>query len=696
MASMTVIQVRFHQQRYLADGPWPPSPGRLFQALVAGCAPRAELPEVPASALRWLEEQPAPVVHAPKVVWGSPLVQYVPHNHLDAKGGDPGRVASVRAPKHTRARLLPVDASVVYVWPAPPAQLVCALEELAQGLYSLGRGQDQAWARLRVVDAAELEEMVDGLVRHGPTPGTADGAILTCPCPGSLDSLVRRHAAQLGRLSWSGRTQVLSRAPQALLREIRYGGNPVARLYELQDDHGRFSSAPAVRCVSVVEEIRDQAEGRLVGTGVERLANQARRYLSGRLRGASPLERVQLLPLPSIGHEHVDGAIRRVLVRVPPTCPVDGGDLHWAIQQCSLDGAAVVAAADTSMLRHYGLERGQRRWTSVTPVVLPDVAARRRLEPGVDRKSADERLVDHGLAEAAVADALRHAGVRARMRSVEVRREPFTRKGDRAELYARGTRFAKERLWHLRLALDRPVRGPLVLGDGRFLGLGLMAPEREPARAARVWGLPVLAGLVDGADPIGLARAFRRAVLSRLGGGHRRLSAYLSGHELDGGPTRNRDHLAFAFATWGPPELLVVAPASDRHRRDVQRLVVALDDLAEVRAGAAGLLRLGRSRPVEDGPMVDRSRVWVSHTPYTLTRHVDAGSAQAAVETDVRLECDRSGLPQPRVQVGRIRSVSRAVEARVTLRFAAPVCGPLLLGRTRYQGGGLFLAERSR
>ena len=79
---------------------------------------------------------------------------------------------------------------------------------------------------------------------------------------------------------------------------------------------------------------------------------------------------------------------------------------------------------------------------------------------------------------AAVHVALRQAGVRGVAVEVRVQREPFDGRGFRAEVFADGTRFEKERLWHIELTLDRPVTGPLVIGDGRFLGLGVMAPAR--------------------------------------------------------------------------------------------------------------------------------------------------------------------------------------------------------------------------
>ena len=77
---------------------------------------------------------------------------------------------------------------------------------------------------------------------------------------------------------------------------------------------------------------------------------------------------------------------------------------------------------------------------------------------------------------AAVWQALRHAGVRLRPEVIRVQREPFESNGERAEPFAEDTRFSKHRLWHVEVKFRDGVEGPLVIGDGRFLGLGIMVP----------------------------------------------------------------------------------------------------------------------------------------------------------------------------------------------------------------------------
>jgi hypothetical protein len=90
-------------------------------------------------------------------------------------------------------------------------------------------------------------------------------------------------------------------------------------------------------------------------------------------------------------------------------------------------------------------------------------------------QNAAARVVRERAAEA-VTKTLRFSNVRARVESVRVQREPFDSRGEPAEAFVVGTRFEKRRLWHVEITFDSPVMGPLVIGDGRFLGLGVMAP----------------------------------------------------------------------------------------------------------------------------------------------------------------------------------------------------------------------------
>ena len=139
------------------------------------------------------------------------------------------------------------------------------------------------------------------------------------------------------------------------------------------------------------------------------------------------------------------------------------------------------------MLSHYGVGNGEgwRVWRTITPAALPEAARRRRIDPrriAAEAKSGAERAAEQKRAAGAVVQALRHAEVRTSAETIRVQREPFEANGERVEAFATGTRFAKERLWHVEIIFDAPVAGPLIIGDGRFLGLGVMAPVPSAAK----------------------------------------------------------------------------------------------------------------------------------------------------------------------------------------------------------------------
>ena len=117
-----------------------------------------------------------------------------------------------------------------------------------------------------------------------------------------------------------------------------------------------------------------------------------------------------------------------------------------------------------------------------------------------------------------------------------------------------------------------------------------------------------------------------------------------------------------------------------------------MTDFRELRAGSAGCLVVRASAIDPDAdPLFAASRVWESVTPYQVTRHTKHVGAAEALSADVRAECRRRGLPEPRVtpiEPPGGPGVGLVGGARLT--FQAAVKGPVILGRSRHLGGGLF------
>jgi len=723
-----LLSVRFHDGRYHGMGDWPPSPARLFQALVAGAARGEKLSGDVVEALEWLERLDAPIIAAPSAYAGQPFKNFVPNNDLDAVGGDPARIGEIRTAKNIRPCLFDATVPLIYAWTfengAEAERHACTIRQIADKLYQLGRGVDMAWATGEIVaDAVEVEARfrAHGGVQWRPNKG-GEGKLLLCPHFGSLAGLTRRYERVRGRFKRVGKGKKASlrfaQAPKPSFRPVPYNSPSTFLLFEIRLGDA-FAPRSLDRIVVLTETIRDLAAERLKastwrGDDPKREVLIEKVFVGRDATEADKARRIRITPLPSIGHPQVARSIRRVLVTVLPDCPIPADDVAWAFSGLAIGSdnesgeiIELVRAGDRTMLHHYGVEDAApaRLWRTVTPVVLPDHAARRRIDPRrklQEAKGGAERAQENAAAERAVRQALRHAGIESPAQAIRVQREPFEGKGRRAENFTKETRFVKERLWHAEVVFAQAIQGPLLIGDGRYLGLGLMAPVR---RAEGIFAFAITDGLADQAEPLALTRALRRAVIARVQEkiGRETLPAFFTGHAADGTPLRSglHEHLAFVCDT-PRKRLLIVAPhvlaRRDASKTERDRYLPLLEDAVagfrELRAGPAGKLVLAPTLIEQSvDPLFAPSPIWNSVTPYRVTRHAKLRDAAAALEADVLAECLREGLPPPRIEVSEtFGKPGLGLFGRAQLTFRTAVAGPLILGRDRHLGGGLFEA----
>jgi CRISPR-associated protein Csb2 len=191
--------------------------------------------------------------------------------------------------------------------------------------------------------------------------------------------------------------------------------------------------------------------------------------------------------------------------------------------------------------------------------------------------------------------------------------------------------------------------------------------------------------------------ALRRAVLCRYQNTapHRPLPPLVSGHQADGSPARDPRQLAFACDI--ERGLLLITSSADRADRTSARVFATLDKalagFRTLRAGAAGRLSVEAVNLPQDDTLLRPSSIWRSATPYHVNRHRRLGDLTEAVREDVRESCAAAGLPPPRIEVLRAWSEGqRGIAANLQLTFARAVSVPVQLGRSRFKGGGLFVA----
>lgn len=733
MDQSLLVTVRFHDGRYHGRGDWPPSPARLFQALLAGSARGAHVPDEVRQSLDWLERLPPPTIAAPPGKRGRAFTNFVPNNDLDAKlSGGPkadydSSVAATRVGKRIHPVLFSPDIPLLYCWPiGEDSEHASTLKSGFNRLYQLGWGLDMAWAEARVVNTDDAQER---LQEHGgtvyvPSGGlTAGGTDMLCPRPGSSDSLRSRFEAMRDRFrlaKTSGKpVRVFVQPPKPYLAKHSYAAPPERILFELREEserpgHYSYYRWRLDRVAQLVEEVRDKA-AECLREAIPDMADLIERYLIG--RGATDGDksaRVQIVPIPSIGHSEADMAVRRIAVQVPQSCKIPANDLRWAFSQVALvDDDGVVSkellsgSSEDPVFKRY--LRGALRWRSVTPLALP-IKAGFRSRQGWPRSgpiAGSYRLAEEDQAIPAVYKALRHASITAEVASVRVQREAFDRRGARAELFSSGTRFSRDVLWHVEITFKQTVMGPLLLGNGRYLGLGLLRPAEAPRG---IIAFAIESGLVGEPEAFLVTQAARRAMMARVQDASPRdpLPLYVSGHEADGGPASSERHGHLAVVTdLAHNRILFISPHKLQRndvswqevRRDHRRTERALEGMEILRAGKAGRLVLSPTIIDEqDDPLFAPARIWESVTPYDVTRHRRHADNKEALRLDVISELQRIGWPRiapTEIEISAIRCGQRGgLSGRLQLVFPTAQAGPLLIGRTLHRGGGLFIGRR--
>lgn len=504
----------FHGSRDAGEPEWPPSPMRVFQALLNAACLRARgrplAPEV-RSALHILEVLRPHVVAPPATLSNVGHRAYVPHNHADLvtaawhRGNTRASIAEHRIEKdHRPIRIQTIgDAlpTLHYLYPladinTEPQSLLESLRPSVRSIYSLGWGIDQVIADATLIDDTTANQ----LTGEHYVPTTAGGTPLRTPRNGSLDALIARHDRFLGRLRNGEWTPV---PPLAAMNVIRYRRqtDPLPRPYRvfrLLDVNGDPARYPHAKLVHIAGMLRHLAINTLSGKAPPGVADKDE-WLNRFVRGKgpdheTPHEKLSFVPLPSIGHEHADAMIRLVMLIAPVghedqldfvatridrgtltperdpddddnhTHPAPTGHPHFIESFRPPRGRFV----DTCYL----CPNGSRTWHSITPVIL---------DGHNDKKDSKTiKLIQAALQRAGIETPCEFTWqslpfIRHGLSAHKYRLDPSAPGGKRAVGYHYPEHLKDRSVVHLRITFDRPVPGPITIGAGRHCGFGLFA-----------------------------------------------------------------------------------------------------------------------------------------------------------------------------------------------------------------------------
>ena len=222
--------------------------------------------------------------------------------------------------------------------------------------------------------------------------------------------------------------------------------------------------------------------------------------LHGHDAGGGPSRRTHLavLPLAFVDHRHADGDLKGFAIALPrglagddraavlqaigalrETVVFGRDDVRWSIERVAAEGGPETLRPE----RWIGRGGSARRWASVTPVVFgrfPRGRGRGWMDGDEARDMVREQLAQIGLddepARIEVLEVSPALGVppSPHFPTISTSGKPILPGRD-------GPRVPARLRAHVYLEFQKPIRGPLVLGAGRYYGMGLFLPVTNTA-----------------------------------------------------------------------------------------------------------------------------------------------------------------------------------------------------------------------
>lgn len=534
--SVCFLDSCFHGRRDGGEPEWPPSPLRVFQALVAAAARmgKGSLTSSAQEALNWLErkstESPPAILAPPSVPPSSEATGYrlsVPNNAMDivAKAWCRGNFSNTgdaspathRTMKSVRPIHLIDGDTVHYLWalPVPLADKdrghIETLTEIARKINALGWGIDMVVGQGAILTEEQVNELSG---ERWLQRNNADSNGLRVPAKGTLDDLTARHKGFLARMEHDIFTPPPPLTVHSKIEYRRAIDSPrrhVAAFSLLKLDASGFRPFDTARWALTVAGMTRHA-----AWCAARRSGRPEEWINAFILGHGESKgdgkhltvgsrRFAYLPLPSLearGGEkaRVVGSVRRVILTAFDEACED--EINWArrflsgqvlekdCENCETKEAVALLSllpGSDKVIQSY--VRSSVAWATVTPVVLPgydDPAHYRRRLKNVTSSEEQKRLLSHldDRIDGLLRKAIFQAGfqqVLADNAELEWRKVGYWRGVDLADRYGAPDHLKRFPRYHVKIQwrdeMQRPVHidGPVCIGGGRFYGLGLFA-----------------------------------------------------------------------------------------------------------------------------------------------------------------------------------------------------------------------------
>lgn len=472
--------IAFSAQGPASDQPdWPPQPDRIFSALVAAWAARGQRGEE-AAALQWLEAQPMPRLLASDHAVRHAPVSFVPPNDAQTgKSGDRRVMPALRARQPRRfPAARPHDPTLHLFWPdvTPDAATLQALQGLAGDTAYIGHSASLTRCHFR----------------HAFGDAVPAGAIppQRRVYPGRFAELRQRFEA--GQRPQRG----FDVSPPAAVPRPVAASSFAENWLILDHVNGPM---PDIRAAALVAKaIRDtlMCGYRQIGMG-----DQIPAIVSGHRPDGAPLAapHIAIMPLSFTGYLHADGHVLGYAI-IPPRGSnlLADSDFRRALRNLTLwdegkgrrllrlhrFGLELALTGEADGLRRsldpHEYTRPSATFATVTPILLD----RHLKQKGEERQ---QEIIGQ------IISACRHVGLPAPDIVVPDRHSAIEGACSVPSPGASATvprwhlpgALAHRQLTHAVLRFPERIAGPLILGAGRFAGLGLCRPLDEKTEVPR-------------------------------------------------------------------------------------------------------------------------------------------------------------------------------------------------------------------
>ena len=514
---------------------WPPHFARFFSALVANWAEVSEPDNSERLALEWIESQKPPNVKASTATYRKVVTHFVPVNDVEIVSGsryqkrfeklqllidsemdfDERRSSKTERIRKEILKVRDVENQVLPIGNTNPASATFLLPDFRKKQPRMYPSVSPEVAQVCFVWDVPLpykfHTVLDQLLSRVTRLGHSS-SLVSCRLVEYIDDpdYIVGQGEYRFRTTFSGQLTELKR------RYNRHQGNSPRWLpyshtsYYKVNKHNdpKIVSRPNTFSDWIVFEILRPRDFTTISTVAvaKKMRAALFRYtenpipeeVCGHDAGGRPtlLNHIAFLPLPYTGFDHADGRLMGVAISVPRTLSPPARKMlyrsiaNWedavtekgkTTLELSFEGRKKIRLkriqGNSSMvsLKPSIYCKSSERWVTVTPIALPRHPGRLN-----SKRSAAVTKAWH-LAKNSVNSACEHIGLPHPL-SVEISYSPFVQGSYRIERFPpfiQRDSYGKpirRQLIHASVTFENPIEGTVILGSGRFFGLGLMLP----------------------------------------------------------------------------------------------------------------------------------------------------------------------------------------------------------------------------